>query len=258
MNETSPIPEMPPPDMSLSARLLNILAEPAEVFDSIKAAPARAANWFVPVMALLIVSWLGAWIIFSQPSIKNQLSEITDQAIQRQVDRGKLTEKQAEGARQAAEKIGGIGMKISAVGAPLFVAFGTPFWGGLIVWLAGTKALRGQFTYMRAVEVSGLASMIAVLGEIVRVLLVVVLGNVFAAPSLALVLKEPDPQSGTYAILSLFNLFLLWELGVRSVGLARLSGTSFGKAAAWVFGVWAGFTGSLIGLGQGLRLAFGG
>ena len=111
---------------------------------------------------------------------------------------------------------------------------------------------------MKAVEVSGLACMIAALGEIVRVLLVVVLGSVFAAPSLALLLKEPDPQSGTYAILSLFNLFLLWELGVRSVGLARLSGASFGKAAAWVFGFWAGVTGLLIGIGQGLRMAFGG
>ena len=237
---------------------MNIFADPAEVFDSIKATPYRAANWFVPAMVLVIVSWVGAWIIFSQPSVKNQLSDLADQEIQRRIERGKLTEQQAEAAREQAEVMAGITMKIGAAAGPLFVAFGTPFWGGLIVWLAGTKALRGRFNYMKAVEVSGLACMIAALGEIVRVLLVVVLGSVFAAPSLALLLKEPDPQSGTYAILSLFNLFLLWELGVRSVGLARLSGASFGKAAAWVFGFWAGVTGLLIGIGQGLRMAFGG
>ena len=122
---------------------MNIFADPAEVFDSIKATPYRAANWFVPAMVLVIVSWVGAWIIFSQPSVKNQLSDLADQEIQRRIERGKLTEQQAEAAREQAEVMAGITMKIAAAAGPLFVAFGTPFWGGLIVWLAGTKALRG-------------------------------------------------------------------------------------------------------------------
>ena len=34
-----------------------------------------------------------------------------------------------------------------------------------------------------------------------------------------------------------------WLLAVRAMGLARLSGVSFIKAALWVFGIWAAYTG---------------
>jgi hypothetical protein len=37
-----------------------------------------------------------------------------------------------------------------------------------------------------------------------------------------------------------------------------LSGASVGKAAVWVFGIWAAYTGVLIGLGAAVRAAFGG
>jgi hypothetical protein len=38
--------------------------------------------------------------------------------------------------------------------------------------------------------------------------------------------------------------------------LARLSGASFAKAALWVFGIWAAYTGFLIGLGALAQAAF--
>lgn len=245
------------PTTSLAARLFNVFATPADVFDEVKAAPSSTANWLVPALILILVGWLGAGLIFSQDSIRNQLSEVTEKAIEKQVEKGKLTKQQAESAQQVAEKTAVIGGIIGAGIVPVFVAFGTVFFGGLIVWLAGNKGLQGSFTYMKGVEVAGLASMVGVLGEIVRILLVVGLGNLFASPSLALLMKDVDPQSTMFGVLSVFNLFLFWELGVRSLGLARLTGASFGKAVAWVFGVWAAITGLLMGIGFAMRAAFG-
>jgi hypothetical protein len=40
-----------------------------------------------------------------------------------------------------------------------------------------------------------------------------------------------------------------WILAVRGVGLARLSGVSVAKAVTWVFGIWAAYTGLLVGFG---------
>src|SRR5579872_5876534 len=137
------------PTMSLGARLVNVLAAPGEVFDQVKRAGESTANWLAPGLILMLVSWVGAWLVFSQGSIQQQLREITDQAVEKQVQKGKLSEQQAEQARAVGEKFGSIGSKIGAYVAPVFAAIAVPFWWGLILWLVGTKALKADFSYMK-------------------------------------------------------------------------------------------------------------
>jgi len=144
------------------------------------------------------------------------------------------------------------------VAAPVFVAFVSPFWGGLILWLFGAKAFKGNFSYMKAVEVAGLANMIGVLDAILKTLLILTLGNLFAAPSLALLVKDFNPQNPVHSLLAVVNVMTFWLLAVRSVGLARLSGVSFVKAAVPVFGVWAALTGLIVGFGFAMRAISGG
>jgi hypothetical protein len=100
--------------------------------------------------------------------------------------------------------------------------------------------------------------MVLVLDALVRTLLVLVTGNLFATPSLALTVKEFDPQNTVHSLLSLVNVMVFWVLLVRSIGLSRLSGASLGKAAAWVFGIWMAYTSLLIGISAGARAVFGG
>jgi hypothetical protein len=263
MEPVPPIPEPQPaaPPVSatsLAGRLLNVLAAPGDVFDEIKATPPRTANWLMPAILLIITSWLSAGLIFSQPAIRQQLSDLADKAIDKQVEKGKLSGSQAEEARQAAGQLTRLSYTIGSAVGPVFGAVASPFWWGLILWLSGTKALKGNFPYLKAVEAAGLANMILVLEVVVRTLLILVTGNLFASPSLALAVKEFDPQSTVHSLLALVNVMLFWVLIVRSIGLARLSGASVGKAAAWVIGIWAAYTGTLIGLGAAVRAAFGG
>ena len=235
------------PAMSLPARLMNVIAAPGDVFDNVKASPPSTANWLVPALILILVSWLGAALIFSQDSIKQQLSDITTKAIDKQIEKSKMSEQQAATVRAMGEKWSGIGVKFTAVAAPVFVAFASPFWGGLILWLVGAKALKGGFSYMKAVEAAGLANMIGVLEAVVKTLLIVGLGNLYASPSLALAVKDFDAQNPVHGLLAVVNVMTFWLLAVRSIGLARLSGASFGKAAAWMFGIWAAFTALMVG-----------
>ena len=245
-----------PPTMSLGGRMLNVFATPGDVFQEVRTASASTANWLVPAVILLLVSWTAGWLILSQDTIRHQLSDITDQAIQKQVERAHMSEQQAEQARAMGEKWAGISSRIGIALVPVFGGFVSPFIWGLIVWLVGAKLLKGNFPYMKAVEVVGVANMVSVLEVIVRTLLIIGMGNLYAAPSLALLVKEFDPQNPVHSLLAVVNVMTLWILAVRAVGLARLSGASFAKAALWVFGIWAAYTGFLIGLGALAQAAF--
>jgi hypothetical protein len=252
-----PPPEGPPPaGMSLAGRLFNVFATPGDVFQEVKTAKASAANWLVPAVILILVSWASAVLIFSQDSIKHQFSDIVDQGIQKQVQSGHLTEQQADQGRAAGEKWAIIIAEISAGVLPVVFGFLSPFFWGLIIWLVGAKVLKGDFHYMKAVEVVGLGNMIGVLEAVVRTLLIVGLGNLYASPSLVLLVKEFDPQSTVHSLLTIVNVMTFWVLIVRAIGLARLSGTSFAKAMLWVFGIWAAYTGLFVALGLAMKLFF--
>lgn len=249
--------ESPQPSMSLASRLFNVFATPGEVFESIRGATVSTANWLVPAVVLIAVSWIGVWLVFSQDSIQQQLREITDQAIEKSIQKKHLSDEQAEQARAMGTKFAGVGQKIGALATPVFAGLATPFWWGLIFWLVGRNALKADFSYMKGVEVAGLCGMIGVLDSIVRLLLILIMGNLFASPSLALFVKQFDPQNPVHSLLAVVNVMTFWVLVVRAIGLARLSGASFAKAAAWVFGIWAVLTGTMIGFGLAMQAAFG-
>jgi hypothetical protein len=98
--------------------------------------------------------------------------------------------------------------------------------------------------------------MIGVLDAIVKTLLILVLGNLFASPSLALLVKDFNPQNPAHAAIALVNVMLLWSLLVQSIALARLSGRSLAVAAAWLFGITAIIAGFFMGLGFAIQAAF--
>ncbi len=254
--EVSPGPEQPP-TMSLPARLLNVFAIPGDVFDEVRSAVASASNWMVPALLFIAVSWVAAWLIFSQASIQQQLRDITAKAIQARIDKANLPPDKAEEMRDIAEKYAGMTQKAGMIVGPVFIAFASPFFWGFIFWLVGTKALKGQFSFMKGVEVAGLANCISVLESIIKTLLIIGLGDLFASPSAALALKNFDPQKPSHSLLAVANIMTIWILGVRSIGLARLSQASFAKAAICVFGIWAAYTGFFIGLGAAIQAAFG-
>lgn len=243
---------------SLGNRLVNVFAAPGDLFEEVKASPPSTANWLTPALLLILVAWLGSWLIFSQESIQSQLRELTSKPIDKQVEAGKLTKEQADQARAAAEKIGGMATKIGVFVAPVFVGLASPFWWALILWLVGVKILKADFGYMKAVEVAGLANMISVLDSMVKTMLILIKGSLFAGANLAMFLPEFDPSKTLHGALAAADAFTFWALLILSAGLSKLSGVGFGKAAAWIIGFWVAWTGFWIGVGAAFRSAFGG
>lgn len=260
MNDTpspSPTAEPAEPD-SLGSRLTNVFVAPGEVFDRVKSAPFRAANYVVPALLLLLVGWLSSLIVFSQPAIRQQLAELAEQGVQRQIDRGRIPAAQAEAARTQAAKFSDLGARIGAGVVPVVAGFVGPLWWGLILWLVGAKALKGSFPYMKAVEVASLANLIGVLETVVRTLLIVIMGNLFAGPNPAMLVTNFDAQNPLHGSLASLDLIGLWTLAVRGVGLASLSGRRLGVGLAWVFGLWIVYRAGALGLGIAMQRVFGG
>ena len=259
MDQTPPVSETQsepssPARMSLFARLLNVFAIPGEVFDDVKSGGNTVMNWLAPAILIILIGWIGSTIVFSQESIRQKINELTDKGIEQQIAKGKMTEAQAEQARN----IGAISVKVSIYAGPVVMAILTPFWWGFLIWLAGAVFLKQNVGFMQSVEVAGLSNMIMALDALVRTLMIILTGNLFAAPSLIMLVKDYDPQNPIHNLLALGNLMLLWLLCVRSVGLARLANVTFSKAATFVFGFWAAYTGLLMGIGIAFRKAFGG
>ena len=255
-NTETPPPLTLPPTTSLAARLMNVFASPAEVFDEIKAASPATANWLVPTILLAIVAVLSALVIGANPEIKRQKQAMQEAILQKMVESGKMPKEAAEKAINANEAGGGGKSKFEAAGMCFLVVISL-FWSALILWL-GSMVLGQGFGYMRAVEIVGLAGMIGLLGAVIKTLLILTTGNMFAGPTPGLLLKDFNPMSNTvHGILSALDVIWLWALAVQAFGLARLSGASFAKAAAWVFGIWVLITGGLIMVGIAFRRLMG-
>src|SRR5438477_11365469 len=189
MDEQPPMPAAaptPPPPTSLAARLLNIFATPGDVFDEVKSSPPTASNWLVPTFLSSVIGAVAAILIFSQPTIVQQLHEQQTKAIDQQVKAGKMSQTDADKALPMIEKFTGPSMlKIFGTVGAVVGSFARLFWWALILWLAGKLFLKVEFPYLKAAEVAGLATMISLLGGIVALLLTEYMGKLFSPPSRA-------------------------------------------------------------------------
>jgi hypothetical protein len=241
-NSPTPLPleEVQRPASSLAGRLLNVFAAPGEVFEEIRSSAPSTANWLVPLLLACLVGVGYSFAVFSQESILHSMRDAQEKTMQRRVDAGKMTREQADQALAVSEQfMGPTLMKVfGSVGAVVANCV-MLFLVALIIWLLGRWAFKDRFPYLKAMEVAGLAGTINILGGIVAMLLAVVMGNIAMTPGPVLLVHEFDPTNKLHAFLAQLNVFMLWYIALLSIGLAKLCRVAYGKAAIWLFGVWA-------------------
>ncbi len=244
MPETPPTltpepPATPPAATSLLSRLMNVFAVPGEVFDEVKTGPPTSANWLVPVLLNCIVGAVTAVILMSQPDILRSIQEKQEAQFQKMVQQGKMSQADADQAMKLAEKITGPTMlKISGVLGAVGVSFFVFFWWTTVIWLLGKWFLHADFSYTKAMEAAGLASMIGVLGVIVTFLLQVNFSNLTSAPNLAFIVHDFDPKKVSHLVLGAVNVFAIWRIIVQAIALARLAGVPLQRGLFLMFPVW--------------------
>ena len=258
MDESMP-PTLPGPPsasrMPLGARLMNIFTGPGEVFEDVLKGPPSTANWLVPVILSCVVGMVSSFVIFSQDAIAQQMREKQEQVLEKRLE--KMPKEKREEMRVMLEKWSNPdSMKVFGVVGAVARSFGGLYVVAAVLWLVGTRAFKGAFSYMQAVEVCGLAAMIGLLAAIVTMLLMVVMGTTLATPGPVLLIHEPDMANPAHLLLSAFNVLTLWYIGVLAIGLAKLSRASVAKAAAWLFGIWAVVTIAFVFAGFAMQKLF--
>jgi len=231
---------------------MNVFASPGEVFAGINATAASTANWLVPILIYSIIGVISVCVLFAQPAIQQTIHDQQVKSLDKLVQQGKMTQAQEDQSLQMMEKFFGPAMLAVAGSIGLVTyCFVSIFGWALVLWLAGRWLLQSQTGYLKMVEVAGLSSLITVLGMVISTLLAVILGRLYAGPSLALLVTNFDPANRSHLLLGAVNGFNLWHTGVLAIGLAKLSNTSVAKPAAIIFGFWVLIELLLIGMGMG-------
>jgi Yip1 domain len=233
---------MPPPAMSLAARLLNVFAIPREVFEVVSAGRPSVGNWLLPMLLSGLILGLTGVALVSQPAIQKQMHEhLEDQvkALQAQAKAGKA--QQAEVDRTVAMTRAVFAppvLRVLTGAAFAMVGVARVFWWAMILWFVSRAFLKVQLNFFKTLEVAGLALMIAVLGGLVTLLLMVNLPKLFEATSLTAAVSDFDPVRQSPLLLAVANVFSFWFIGVLGVGLGRLAKVPFLRAAWFVLVVW--------------------
>jgi hypothetical protein len=228
--ETAPVSSS-----SIWSNIANVIATPGDVFDEVKNSPPSTANWLTPILLSCAAAVIFVIVVFSQVTVQQQVRDAREKEIQKMVEKGKMTQLQADQAIETSEKFTGPAvLKILGSMGAVFTSFAWLFIIALIIWLLGCKVFSGTFAYMKAVEVCALAGMVGVIGAIISMLLVVATGNMGVTLGPAFLLKEFNPANKAHQAINAVNLLTLWYIVVLGLGLSKLSGASFIKSFLWL------------------------
>ncbi|MEW6753432.1 MAG: YIP1 family protein [Candidatus Latescibacterota bacterium] len=123
------------------------------------------------------------------------------------------------------------------VGVPL-TSFAMLFAGSAVLLLIGRYGLGGGVTYTQALAVSAYASLVQVLGWLVRAPLMVARETAMVHLGPGVFLSEQGLATFGGRLLAGLDLFMVWQLGIAAVGLAVLARASALRAFALVVAAW--------------------
>ncbi|HEY4613454.1 MAG TPA: YIP1 family protein [Bacteroidota bacterium] len=239
-----------PETQSLGSRIMNVFSSPGEAFDGITTLESKTSLWLVPLLVAILIATALSFVISSNESLRGQIIEMQRTAMQEQVDKGNMTQAQADLQIGQMERAG----TLFAVFGAIFAVVGLSlmyFLGTLVLWLVGRFAMGGAHGYSTYLAMYGTASWIAILGSVITALMMVGMNSMFATPSAGLaVLGEYDFANSTHKLLSKIELFSLWEAVVVGIGLSKLTGKSSSVGIAAAFGlliVWHVFSWFVLG-----------
>ncbi|HTO94018.1 MAG TPA: YIP1 family protein [Bacteroidota bacterium] len=257
MNETPAPPTEPVKQMSFTDKLAGIFSSPGDVYENVRQTPPTSSNWFLPVVILVVIGLIMAYVLTTNPTLADQMkriaSEQMEKGLQKQIAAGKMTQEQANQARDQMESFGSKGPLIFSYVSAVVGPFLLVFIPGLVYWLLGKWVMKVSVPFMKVAEVVGLTLFIASLESIITLILQIGMNSVFASPSLAIFISNFSLDNTMHALASKINIFTIWTLIVTSIGLARLFMKDMPKVLVLVFALWILWTVITVFGGAALR-----
>jgi hypothetical protein len=257
--ESKPAPAPPPPSTSLLARLLNILAIPGQVFEEVRGHRHSVWNWLVPMPLYALSLALFTVVFLSMPVIQKMWTE--QQAKMRAAQATQLADAVKSGtvkqtdADQTLAAMDSLSQPRVVKSVAMVGGFGfgmlRVFWWAFVLWFLARAALKVRIPFGKALEVAGLTSIIALVGNIAVVALTVNFGKTFSDGGFALSVTDFESTNHQMLVAIAQNALNFWFIAVLGTGLARLTGMPWIRSAFMIVTYWIASEFLLLLLGLG-------
>jgi hypothetical protein len=234
MTEQIPAPKA----QGLGSSVMNAFSSPNDAFEGLRESESKASFWLLPLLLLIVLASISTVTMFSNDTLKNQILESREQAMQKQVESGKMTQEQADRAKSQMDNMGGMFIAFGIIGSVIFLS--VMFFGAaLALWFVSKLALKSTAGYGKYLEMYGISSWIGILGGVVTLLMIVGLNSMYASPSAALVVYASfDPSNTLHKILAAINIFSIWQAVVVGFGISKLGNKSSSAGIGVALGLW--------------------
>ncbi|HEV8335209.1 MAG TPA: Yip1 family protein [Candidatus Polarisedimenticolia bacterium] len=210
--------------MSFPARAVGIFTAPSRVFEEMKRRPA----WLAPllVVTLLLAGLYG--VLFVTPegatALRQQMQEANEKA-GRQIP-PETVDKQVAVTRY-----------FWPASIVVFTPVATLLLAGL-VYLIFSIGLGGEGTFKQTFAAYCHVGLIGLIGGLVTVAVIYLKQSVRASTTLTAFLPFLDEASFAYKFFRCIDVFVLWQLGVLSIGMGILNNLSTKKSATVLFSLY--------------------
>jgi Yip1 domain len=254
MNQGQLVVAETPQVSSFMARATDVFSSPGSLFGEIVSTPAQTTSWLLPYIFSLIMAIVFTLAIYNNPSLRQQVYEVQEQALHKAVADGRMSQEQMETAVERIESSGPV-MFILIGGGSAIVTISILFFGaGLILWLVARFGMKCTASYRKMLEIYGLVSLIGLLGSVVTLLLMNMFNSLYATPGVSLFMMDSfDRTNKGHLLLSSLNIFTLWQTAVLGLGFAKISRRSTGMGMCIIFALWILWTLIVTFVGLGVR-----
>lgn len=207
------------------SRLIAVITDPAAAMRGV----AKKGNWWVPLLIFIVA--VGIFSLVAGDVVSEFAMDQTRERFDEMIQSGQLSQEQADQIMQ--QQMGGSMMQIFMVVNPVIATFLVKLLFAGLFLLGGNVIFGGNAKFGQYWAALWYASVIASIGMIVSGILINVTGDMYGAQLGLGILTKGDPTSMAHKLLSVFNVFSVWEGIVAGIGLAMVAKVSQGKGIAW-------------------------
>jgi len=197
-------------DMSIPAKLAAVFVDPKRLFRAVTARP----RWVPPLVVLM-----GVALIFAFLTRSVIIEEIgTGKQMERVIEQRNLSDEEAARAIELQKGIAKWGILVSA---PLTEAV-TVVVMAVILLFVGNVILGGSAAFVAILSAYAWARIINVLGYAAKIPLILHAKSIQVTLSPAILLPADAADSLLYAVLSVFDVFHIWEAVLTCIAMAAV------------------------------------
>ncbi len=215
-------------ELTYSEKIIGVISSPSETLEAIAKNTPKTSDWLIPIIIFIVISGLASFLYYQNPALKaemeNKSIEAIEKSYQEQVDKGKITQQEAEKQKElimSKMQDGGSStliFQLIGIAIYTFIAF---FVINLIFFLIIKYLLIGEGSFGSAMSAYGLSYYILILQTIITIILSLALDKFYIGLSLANFI-DAEWLSFTGFLLRKADPFMIWFYAVLGISYAKM------------------------------------